>query len=92
VNKTVEFDPGRRIAMSIENSDSDRASTASELRKMSPAERDEVLASAARRAEGEYRSNPDLTDFEAFSENDWIRDHTAFSNSYAAQDEGLYDD
>jgi hypothetical protein len=43
---------------------------ASDLRKKSPAERDAILAAAAARAESEYRTNPHLTDFEAFGEDD----------------------
>lgn len=40
--------------------------TASELRKLPPAERDAILEAAAALAEEEYRKNPELTDFEAF--------------------------
>jgi hypothetical protein len=44
--------------------------TASELRKLSRQERDAILADAAARAESQYRTNPQLTDFEAFGEDD----------------------
>jgi hypothetical protein len=63
--------------MNVANSDSDHPSTARELRKLPSAEREDVLVEAAQRAESEYRSNPDLTDFEAFSEDDLSRDHSA---------------
>lgn len=44
--------------------------TASELRKLPPAERDAILEAAAALAEAEYRNNPELTDFEAFGKDD----------------------
>jgi hypothetical protein len=44
--------------------------TAAELRKLPPAERDAIMAAAAALAEPEYRSNPDLTAFEAFGKDD----------------------
>ncbi len=44
--------------------------TAAELRKLPPAEGDAILAAAAERMEDEYRMNPELTDFEAFGEED----------------------
>ncbi len=43
---------------------------ASDLRKLSPVERDVILAEAAASAEPEYRTNPRMTDFEAFAEDD----------------------
>ena len=39
--------------------------TPSELRKLPPEQRDAILRDAAARAEPEYRSNADLTDFDA---------------------------
>jgi hypothetical protein len=42
--------------------------SASEVRKLPKQERDAYLRKAAILAEPEYRSNPDLTDFEAFEE------------------------
>jgi hypothetical protein len=44
--------------------------TAAELRKLPPHERDAILEAAATNAEGEYRVNRDLTDFEAFGKDD----------------------
>lgn len=44
--------------------------TAAELRKLPPKERDAILEAAARRAAKEYRTNPELTAFDAFGEND----------------------
>jgi hypothetical protein len=44
--------------------------SATELRQLPPDQRDAVLASAATCAESEYRSNPALTDFEAFGKED----------------------
>ena len=51
--------------------------TAGELRKLPPAERDVILAAAAALAEHEYRTNAELTDFEAFSEDDLYGQSTA---------------
>ena len=44
--------------------------TASELRKVSPAERDAIMEAAAALAEDEYRNNPELTSFDAFGKED----------------------
>ena len=44
--------------------------SAAELRKLPPEERDAILAAQAALAEAEYRTNADLTDFEAFGEED----------------------
>ncbi len=44
--------------------------TAHELRKLPAQERDQILEAAAKSAEVEYRSNRDLTDFEAFGKDD----------------------
>jgi acyl-CoA reductase-like NAD-dependent aldehyde dehydrogenase len=41
--------------------------TAAELRKLPPAERDAIMEAAAALAEEEYRNNPELTAYEAFS-------------------------
>jgi len=49
---------------------SDGTWKASELRELPAAERDAVLELAALQAEGEYRTNKELTDFEAFGEDD----------------------
>lgn len=42
--------------------------TAAELRKLPPEECDAILAACAALAEEEYRTNRELTDFEAFGE------------------------
>jgi hypothetical protein len=44
--------------------------TAAELRKLPAHERDAILEAAAALAEEEYRTNPGLTDFEAFGKDD----------------------
>jgi acyl-CoA reductase-like NAD-dependent aldehyde dehydrogenase len=44
--------------------------TAAELRKLPPEKRDAILEAAAAQAEAEYRSNAELTDFEAFGKDD----------------------
>ena len=44
--------------------------TARELRKLPAHERDRILEAAAKEAENEYRTNRDLTDFEAFEKAD----------------------
>jgi hypothetical protein len=44
--------------------------TASELRKLPPAERDAIMRAAAALAEQEYRSNAELTAFEASGKDD----------------------
>lgn len=50
--------------------------TASELRKLPPNQRDAILEQAAALAEEEYRTNPELTAFEAFGEDDLLDDTT----------------
>jgi hypothetical protein len=44
--------------------------TAKELRKLHPAERDVILAQQAAALADRYRNNPELTGFEAFSDED----------------------
>ena len=51
--------------------------TAAELRKMPPHERDAILEAAAAAAEHDYRTNPELTAFEAFGEDDLYGESTA---------------
>jgi len=63
--------------MTINLPTSDRTWKASELRRLSPAERDDTLATAAALAERDYRSQPQLTVFEAFGEDDLHGDSTA---------------
>ncbi|MEX0612552.1 MAG: hypothetical protein WD738_15325 [Pirellulales bacterium] len=50
---------------------------ASELRRLPPDKRDNILAKAAALAENEYRTKPHLTDFEAFGEDDLYGESTA---------------
>lgn len=66
-----------KIQMTTKLSASDRAWKASELRRLPAAERDDILAKAAALAEPDYRSRPNLTDFEAFGEDDLHGDSTA---------------
>jgi hypothetical protein len=49
---------------------SDKCWTATELRRLAPTERDLILAGQAASLEDEYRNNPELTDFEAFGDED----------------------
>jgi hypothetical protein len=63
--------------MTTKLTSSDRDWTASELRRLPPSERDDILAQAAALAESEYRSTQHLTDFEAFGEDDLHGDSTA---------------
>jgi hypothetical protein len=63
--------------MSTKISNSDRAWTAAKLRRLPPAERDDILAEAAALAEREYRSQSHLVDFEAFGEDDLHGNSTA---------------
>jgi len=44
--------------------------TATELRKLPPAQRDAVMEAAAALAEEDYRDDPQLTAFEAFGKDD----------------------
>jgi hypothetical protein len=48
----------------------DRSLSPSELVKLPAEKRDEILEAAAALAEEEYRTNRELTDFEAFGEDD----------------------
>ena len=48
----------------------DRPWTAAELRKLPPDERDAILARQAAALADDYRNDPALTDFEAFSDED----------------------
>ena len=51
--------------------------TAAELRKLPADQRDAILAAAAALAEDLYRNDPQLTDFEAFGEEDLFGESTA---------------
>jgi hypothetical protein len=55
----------------------DKKWAASELRKLPREERDAILQAAAALAEEVYRDNPELTDFEAFGEDDLYGESTA---------------
>jgi acyl-CoA reductase-like NAD-dependent aldehyde dehydrogenase len=44
--------------------------TAAEVRRLPPDQRDAILEAAAALAEEEYRTNPELTAFEAFGKDD----------------------
>jgi hypothetical protein len=44
--------------------------TAAELRRLPPEQRDAILQEAAARAEEEYRTNTELTAFDAFGKDD----------------------
>ncbi|MEX1027044.1 MAG: hypothetical protein WD049_03415 [Candidatus Paceibacterota bacterium] len=50
--------------------------TAAELRKLPADQRDAILAAAAALAEDLYRNDPQLTDFEAFDEEDLYGEST----------------
>jgi hypothetical protein len=51
--------------------------TAAELRKLPAEQRDAILAAAAALAEALYRNDPELTDCEAFGEEDLYGESTA---------------
>jgi hypothetical protein len=51
--------------------------TAAELRQLPAEQRDAILAAAAALAEQEYRTNPELTAFEAFGKDDLPGDSAA---------------
>jgi hypothetical protein len=51
--------------------------TAAELRKLPAEQRDAIMEAAAAVAEAIYRDNPELTDFEAFDEDDLYGESTA---------------
>ena len=51
--------------------------SAAELRKLSPEQRDAIMEAAAALAEGEYRSNPEMTAFEAFDKDDLYGDSSS---------------
>ena len=51
--------------------------TAAELRKLPAKQRDAILEAAAALAEEMYRNDPQLTDFEAFGEDDLYGESTA---------------
>lgn len=56
--------------MNSNDANSRKRWSAAELRKLPPAERDALLQAAAALAEEEYRTNPEITAFEAFRKDD----------------------
>ena len=74
--RAAEF-AGRRLRVIVlppEESEpsSERRWTAQELLKLPPSERDHILAAQAALAEQVYRSDPELTNFEAFGDEDFF--------------------
>ena len=63
--------------MTSRNTAADRKWKADELRKLPPDQRHAILAAAAALAESDYRTNTQLTDFEAFGEDDLHGQSTA---------------
>lgn len=61
----------------MSTTDTGKVWTAEELRKLPPQQRDAILEAAAAAAAEEYRTNPDLTAFEAFGENDLYGDSSS---------------
>ena len=55
--------------------------TPAELRKLPSEQRDAILEEAAKLAEVEYRTNRELTNFEAFGEDDLYGQSTAASTA-----------
>lgn len=79
-----DLQPGQTVEVTIEVPESAEDSpqaqhqgrlTAIELLRLPREERDRILATAAEDAADEYRTNPDLTDFEAFGEDDLYDDY-----------------
>ena len=60
--------------MSVEVTTLSKVWTAAELRKLPPEQRDAILEAAAALAEEEYRTNRDLTAFEAYGKDDLYGD------------------
>jgi hypothetical protein len=61
----------------MDTTETSKVWTAEELRKLPPEQRDSILEAAAASAEEEYRTNPDLTDFEAFGDKDLYGDSSS---------------
>jgi predicted DNA-binding antitoxin AbrB/MazE fold protein len=71
----VDLAEGEQVSLSIardalSSNPSDRRLSAREMLKLPEVERRRLLAASAALAEEEYRTNKDLTDFEAFGDND----------------------
>ena len=62
--------PGSTSGIPGDADESEKPMSASALRRLPRDQRDPILAAAAQRAENDYLRNRDLTDFEAFSEED----------------------
>ncbi len=60
--------------MSVKITTMSKIWTAAELRALPPEQRDAILEAAAGLAEEEYRTNRDLTDFEAYGKDDLYGD------------------
>jgi acyl-CoA reductase-like NAD-dependent aldehyde dehydrogenase len=60
--------------MSVEATTLSKVWTAAELRTLPPEQRDAILEAAAALAEEEYRTNHDLTAFEAYGKDDLYGD------------------
>ena len=76
----VELENGQRVNIAIlDKEQADQRTggriSARELLRMPIEERNRIMAEAAARAEKDYRSDPDLTGFEAYGEHD-IYDET----------------
>jgi len=78
---TLELDeplnvPAGRVVVTVQPLSQDHSHaprkrwTATELRRLHPAERDAILAEQAALLEHDYRNNPEVTDFEAFGDED----------------------
>ena len=74
--------PGQQVTVTIEVPDpgrepnaTSRHYTASELMRLPREERARILEAAAAEAAEEYATNPALSDFEAFAEDDHYDDH-----------------
>jgi predicted DNA-binding antitoxin AbrB/MazE fold protein len=69
----VELTEGEEVSIAILRAaaaDTGSGFSARDLLRMPPIIRDEILARAAAQAEHEYRTDPDLTGFEAFGDDD----------------------
>ena len=79
-----DLPPGQSVEVTIEVPETaeespptqpQRRLTAIELLQLPREERDRILAAAAEDAADEYRMNPELTEFEAFGEDDLYDDY-----------------
>jgi len=70
--KAEELCPGCKTPTEEEEPDVRRANLPSEFLKLPRSERSRLMAEASKMAEKAYQENPDLTDFEAFGEEDLL--------------------